>query len=144
VPYADAKEFFQGQRKWLEYKPQAMHRAKSPAMFEGPKLVIQRLRGRGPVRAAVDRNGIYVGHTCTVVVPRDPRLDLDRLCALVTSPLVDALVRIERGQRLDLYPRDVASIPVPVAWLANRALTVEAAFELTAEQVRRLQNVGPR
>ena len=91
-----------------------MHRAKSPEMFESPKLVIQRLRGRGPVRAAVDRTGVYVGHTCTVVIPKDKRLDLDRLCTLVTSPLVDALVRIERGQRLDLYPRDVASIPIPL------------------------------
>ncbi|MEQ1567064.1 MAG: hypothetical protein ABMA64_15605 [Myxococcota bacterium] len=144
VPYADAREFFLGQRRWLDYKPRVMHRPKSPELFEPPKLVLQRIRGRGPVRAAVDRNGVYVGHTCTVVVPRDPRLDLDRLCALVTSPLVDAVVRIERGQRLDLYPRDVASIPVPVAWLADPTLPLEQAFELTPEQARRLQNVGPR
>jgi hypothetical protein len=144
VPYADAREFFSGQKKWLEYKPKSMHRAKSPALFEPPKLVIQRLRGRGPVRAAVDRSGIYVGHTCTVVVPQDPRLDLDRLYTLVTSPLVDAIIRIERGQRLDLYPRDVASIPIPIAWLGDPQLSIEDAYGLSPDQVKRLQNVGPR
>jgi SAM-dependent methyltransferase len=144
VPYADAREFFSGQRRWLEYRPEAMHRAKSPALFEGPKLVIQRLRGRGPVRVAVDRSGTYVGHTCTVVVPRDRRVDLDKLCALLGSPLVDGLVRIERGQRLDLYPRDVAGIPIPVAWLEDPSMPVDLAYGLRPDQVQRLFAVAPR
>lgn len=144
VPYADAREFFSGQRRWLEYRPDAMHRAKTPALFEGPKLVIQRLRGRGPVRVAVDRTGTYVGHTCTVVVPRDRRVDLDRLCLLLSSPLVDGLVRIERGQRLDLYPRDVAGIPIPLAWLDNPSTPVDIAYGLRPDQVQRLFAVAPR
>ncbi|MEZ4237570.1 MAG: hypothetical protein R3F59_15770 [Myxococcota bacterium] len=144
VPYADAREFFSGRRRWLDYRPKAMHRAKSPELFEGPKLVIQRLRGKGPIKAAVDRSGIYVGHTCTVVVPRDPRLDLDRLCELVTSPVVDGIIRIERGQRLDLYPRDVASIPVPLDWLRNPRLPAEVAAGLSPAQVQRLRAVAPR
>ena len=144
VPYADAREFFSGQRRWLEYRPSDMHRAKTPALFEGPKLVVQRLRGRGPVRVAVDRSGTYVGHTCTVVVPKDRRVDLDRLCALLGSPLVDGLVRIERGQRLDLYPRDVASIPIPTAWLDNPSMPVDLAYGLRPDQVQRLFAVAPR
>lgn len=144
VPYADARQFFAGERKWLEYAPHKMHRPKSPALFEPPKVVVQRLRGRGPVRAAVDRAGTYVGHTCTVIVPRDPRLDVDRICALVTSPIVDALVRIERGQRLDLYPRDVMGIPVPRAWLEDPRAPLERAFGLNELHVQRLMSMGPR
>ncbi|MEQ1507839.1 MAG: hypothetical protein ABMB14_36760 [Myxococcota bacterium] len=144
VPYADAKEFFAGQRRWLEYRPGAMHRAKSPALFEPPKIVIQRLRGRGPVRAAVDRQGTYVGHTCTVVVPRDRRVDVDRLCTLLTSPIVDGLVRIERGQRLDLYPRDVAAIPIPTQWLDDPSVPLETAYGLRPDQVKRLTSIAPR
>jgi SAM-dependent methyltransferase len=143
VPYADARDFFSGRRRWLDYKPASMHRAKSPELFESPKLVIQRLRGRGPIRAAVDRDGIYVGHTCTVVVPRDPRIDLDRLRELVTSPLVDGVIRIERGQRLDLYPRDVASIPIPLDWILNPRLPMEVAAGLSPAQVRRLHAIAP-
>jgi len=139
VPYADAREFFAGRHRWLEYRPERMHRAKRPAMFEVPKIVVQRIRGGGVARAAVDRAGIYVGHTCTVVVPHPPeRIPIDRLCALVTDPLVAALVRIEQGRRLDLYPRDVAGLPVPRAWLEAPETPLAEAWELDAEAVRRL------
>src|SRR5690606_41165788 len=57
VPYADARDFFAGRHTWLVWEPALMHRAKDPAVFEAPKLVVQRLRGRGPVRAAIDREG---------------------------------------------------------------------------------------
>jgi len=146
VPYADAREFFAGRRRWLAYAPDRMHRAKRPALFEPPKLVVQRIRGRAPVRVAVDRSGTYVGHTCTVVVPRPPeRVPLDRLRDLVASPLVDALVRIERGDRLDLYPRDVAGLPVPTAWLADPSTPLEAAWGLDPATVARLlDRVGQR
>lgn len=139
VPFADARDFFAGRHGWLSWEPDAMHRAKDPEVFEAPKIVIQRLRGGGPVRAAIDCEGIYVGHTCTVVVPRDERLDLERALELIRSPLVDAVVRIERGQRLDLYPHDVASIPVPLAWLDGSETRLEEAWGLSEEQVARLR-----
>lgn len=141
VPYADAKDFFAGRTKYLDYRPAAMHRPKSPSLFEPPKVVVQRLRGRGPVKAAVDRSGTYVGHTCTVVVPQDRRLDVDRLCELLCSPIVDGLIRIERGQRLDLYPRDVAAIPIPNAWLADPSTPLASCFGLEPDQVRRLSTL---
>lgn len=144
VPYADAKDYFAGRLKYIDYRPAAMHRAKSPALFEPPKIIVQRLRGRGAVKAAVDRNGVYVGHTCTVVVPQDERIDVDRLCELLTSAIVDGLVRIERGQRLDLYPRDVAAIPIPNDWLHDPQTTLAVAWDLAPEQVRRLSTMVPR
>lgn len=142
VPYADAREFFAGTHRWLSYQPATMHRPKTPRLFESPKIVIQRIRGKGPIRAEVDRNGIYVGHTCTVVLPQDPSVDLDHLLLLLRSPLVDGITRIERGQRLDLYPRDVAAIPLPRAWLADPSIPLEEAFQLRPVQIRRLHDMA--
>jgi len=144
VAYADASDFFAGRRRWLDYRPDQMHRAKSPEMFENPKIVIQRLRGKGPIRAAIDWDGVYVGHTCTVVRPRDGAPPLERLLELVRSPVIDAITRIERGERLDLYPRDVAAFPVPTAWTTAPDAPLDRAFGLTAEQLERLGQLAAR
>ncbi|MEM6930020.1 MAG: hypothetical protein AAF602_23985 [Myxococcota bacterium] len=144
VPYADARDFFSGDRRFLRYRPDEMHRPKRPQLFEDPKLVIQRLRGRSPVRAAVDRDGIYVGHTCTVARPWGPGLDLDALVELVRSPLVDGFTRIRCGARLDLYPRDVRAIPVPLRWLVNPDVDLACAYGLDARAVDRLADIVTR
>lgn len=142
VKYADAREFFSGKHRWLDYAPERMHRAKRPALFESAKIVVQRLRGSGPVRAEIDNDGIYVGHTCTVVKPDDDRLPLPRLLDLVRSTLACGVIRIEKGSRLDLYPRDVASFPVPRAWLTEPTLPLEQAWGLDDKQVARLTRLG--
>ncbi len=139
VPYADARDFFEGNLKWLDYKPKLMHRPKSPEMFEKPKIVVQRIRGKRPIRAAIDWDGVYVGHTCTVVVPEQAVIPLDRILDLIRSPVVDAVTRIERGQRLDLYPRDVAAFPVPTAWLDKPHLSTAEAWNLTEDDLFRIE-----
>jgi hypothetical protein len=144
VPYADARGFFAGEIRWLQYKPHQMHRAKTPEMFEDPKIVIQRLRGRSPVRAAIDRDGVYVGHTCTVVQSRDDRASLERLLEIVKSPVSDAITRIERGNRLDLYPRDVAAFPFPTSWLAGSDEPLSDALGLSPQDIARLEAVAGR
>lgn len=140
VPYADARGFFRGERQWLDYRPDVMHRAKTPALFEGPKVVLQRIRGRQPVQAAIDLEGTYVGHTCTVVQATDPRVALEAVLDVVQAELVDALVRIERGSRLDLYPRDVASMPFPRAWLGRSGARppLDEAWGLQPAEVEQL------
>ncbi len=138
VPYADARAFFAGERRWLRYAPNEMHRAKSPEMFEKPKVVIQRLRGKSPVRAAIDRDGVYVGHTCTIVQSRDRRVSLERVLELVLSPITDAITRIERGDRLDLYPRDVAAFPFPRSWLEGSDAPLSLALGLEPDELARL------
>ena len=143
VPYADARAFFAGERSWIQYRPDLMHRPKTRTLFEAPKIVIQRLRGRSPVRAAIDRDGIYVGHTCTVVQPTEDRVSLERLLEVITSPISDAVVRIERGDRLDLYPRDVASLPVPLAWLEGSHLPFAEALGLSPSGIERLHALAP-
>jgi len=139
VPYADAKEFFDGAHRWLSYEPDRMHRAKTPSMFENPKIVIQRIRGRRPMRAAIDDKGIFLGHTCTIVQPRDFSIPLSALLDLMCSPFVDAVMRIERGQTLDLYPREVAGFPVPNQWFNSPDLDFATALSLNEQDQARLK-----
>jgi hypothetical protein len=143
-PYADAREFFAGTRRWIDYQPERMHRAKTPSLFEKPKVVVQRLRGKGAVRAAIDLDGVYVGHTCTVVQPLEDAIPIDRILQLVRSPLVDALTRIEHGQRLDLYPRDVGGFPVPNAWIDNPDVPLAEAYGLDDAALERLVRLAAR
>jgi len=109
-------------------------------MFEKPKIVVQRIRGKGSVRAAIDHSGIYVGHTCTVVQPRESSIDLETVLKVVRSPLMDGLTRIERGIRMDLYPKDVAALPFPTSWLEDTDIPLDEAFALTRSQVARLEH----
>lgn len=144
VPYVDARDLHRGTRHWLQYAPERMHRAKRPELFEGPKLLVQRLRGKGPVHVWVDESGLYAGHTLTVVRPLEEGVDLEALSELLRSPEVDALLRIERGERLDLYPRDVAGIPVPLAWEAAPGLPLSEAWELAPAARQRLRALASR
>ena len=135
VPYVDARDLVQGRSRWLDYRPSEMHRPKRPGLFSEPKVLVQRLRGSGPVRAWVDHTGLFAGHTLTVVRPLT--LPPESLHRLIMDPLVDAVLRIERGQRLDLYPRDVREMPVPRAWLEDPGLSLADAWALsTDDQVR--------
>jgi SAM-dependent methyltransferase len=117
VPYVDAQDLLDGRIRWLAYRPHRMHRAKRPALFEGPKLLVQRVRGHGPVRAWIDRTGLYAGHTLTVVRPIDPRIDLEALHEVLTSAQTEWILRVESGRRLDLYPSEIRGIPAPRSWL---------------------------
>ena len=138
VPYVDARDLIENRTKWLDYRPETMHRPKDPALFEAPKVLVQRLRGRGAIRAWADRSGLFAGHTLTVVRPDTPDLSIEAIQRLITHPMIDGLLRMERGSRLDLYPRDVRSVPVPNAWLTNPNASVEQAFELSSREAERL------
>ncbi len=143
VPYVDARDLHAERHRWLNYRPDEMHRAKRPELFLGPKVLVQRLRGPGPVRAWMDDTGLYAGHTLTVVRPTDSRLSIEQVHTVLTHPLTDALFRIERGERLDLYPKDIRATPVPVAWLQDPSMDVEKAWGLTKKEIERLENHLP-
>jgi hypothetical protein len=119
-----------------------MHRAKRPELFAGPKVLVQRLRGPSPVRAWLDEEGLIAGHTLTVVRPTGPSVSAAAIHALVTSPLVGGLLRLEHGRRLDLYPRDVRRIPLPRAWLGGSSAPLEAAWGLSAAEASRLLDLA--
>jgi SAM-dependent methyltransferase len=119
VPYVDAQDLIDGRMRWLAYRPDRMHRPKRPELFSSPKVLIQRVRGDGPLRAWIDRSGVFAGHTLTVVRPTHPGVTVEDVYALVTSAEVAWMLRVECGRRLDVYPRDVRRIAAPKAWLAH-------------------------
>lgn len=142
VPLADAHQFFTGQSSWLDYEPTRMHKSKPREAFETPKVVIQRLRGMAPIRAGLDFDGIFLDHTCTFVLPRE--LPVGRILELVRSPWLDAVTRVEHGDRFDLYPREVERFPVPRALLETPDLSLKAAWDLTDGECRRLEALARR
>ncbi len=144
VPFADARAFFAGEPVWLEWRPEEMHRPKSADLFEPPKLVVQRIRGRGPARVAVDRSGIYLGHTCTIAVATGAAPPLERLAEIVGSPLTSGILRVERGASLDFYPHAVAAVPVPEIWWHDPDVPLPIAWGLTPDEAARLSELGSR
>lgn len=138
VPYVDARDLIENRTRWLDYRPESMHRPKDPSLFESPKVLVQRLRGRGTIRAWTDSSGLFAGHTLTVVRPNTKDLSIEAIQRLITHPLIDGLLRMERGSRLDLYPRDVRSVPVPKAWITNPDIPLERAFKLDSREAKRL------
>ena len=136
VPYVDAQDLARGRRRFLDYQPDLMHRAKRAELFDGPKLLVQRV---GAWRVHADRTGLYAGHTLTVVRPlADCPYSLEQLQELLQSPLVQGLIRIEQGRRLDLYPRDIRGVPVPSDWPAR---TLHEAYGLEPSELTRLRQL---
>ena len=97
-----------------------MHRAKNPKTFENPKIVIQRIRGQHGIKAEVCRDGVFVGHTCTVVQPNEPKLSLERLLDLIRSPVVHWVLAIERGNIRSISERSIR-LPIPKRWVDNQS-----------------------
>lgn len=141
VPYVDAADLHAGRVRWLAYRPEVMHRPKRPALFESDKVLLQRICGEGPVRAWLDRDGLFAGHTLTVVRPTAPDdWSASAALAFLRDPLVGGYLRLVRGVRLDLYPRDVGSLPVP----RTRTGDLETDWGLTAAFAARLRELAPR
>ena len=122
VPYVDAQDLIDGRVRWLAYRPDRMHRAKRPELFEGPKVLVQRVRGDGPIRAWIDRTGVFAGHTLNVVRPTQAGVTVEDVLALVTSSTVAWMLRVECGRRLDVYPKDIRRIAAPRKWLTDGSI----------------------
>lgn len=119
APYVDAQDLIDGRVRWIDYRPERMHRPKRRELFEGPKVLVQRLRGDGPVRAWIDRSGVFAGHTLNVVRPTHPGVTVEDVLELVTSSTVAWMLRVECGRRLDVYPKDIRRIAAPKSWLSD-------------------------
>ncbi|MCK6521453.1 hypothetical protein L6R49_08420, partial [Myxococcota bacterium] len=151
VPYVDAVDLNAGRVRYLRYAPERMHRAKRPALFEGPKLLIQRITPPGQLLVTLDEGDTFAGHTLNVVRARPgafegleaARRALARVAALLRHPVTLGLLRLERGDRLDLYPHDLAAIPLPTGWLgAPDGVELGDAYGFSAAEVARLIALG--
>jgi hypothetical protein len=142
LPWVDAADLATGRRRWIEWAPDRMHRPKDLDLFAAPKILACRIGGRGPVRAWLDEEGLVAGHTCIVIRPTQDRVPPAHLCDLITDPRVRGVLRLERGARLDLYPRDVRALPVPLAWLSEPALDLAVAWELSPAADARLREAA--
>lgn len=142
VPYADAKDFFSRRLGFLDYQPEQIHKPMRPEDFQQPKIVVQIARGMGAIRAAIDWDGVFLDHSCAMVVPKPTSLPLERLLELFRSPLVDAVIRVEQGRRVDLHLQALARFPVPRAWLEDDHVSLEQAWGLSRDDVERLQNIA--
>lgn len=144
LPYADGRDLRCGRRRWLDYQPERMHRPKRAALFMGPKLLVPRVAADRPLEVFEDDSGLWVGHTVIVVRPLGVALELGLVAELLRSVAIRAILRLERGERLDVYPRDLRSLPVPRAWLTQPELPLRRAWGLDARAWRRLEEVGAR
>ncbi len=142
LPYADARDLRSGRRRWLDYQPERMHRPKRPALFEGPKLLVPRVVADRALEVHVDPGGLWVGHTVTVLRPTGPAPTLERVAELLRSPAVRAILRLERGERMDVYPRDLRALPVPRMWLTHPEAPLQRAWGLSEDDWARLCEVG--
>lgn len=151
VPYVDAQDLRAGRLRYLRYAPEQMHRAKRPGLFLGPKLLIQRISPPGQILATLDEGDTFAGHTLNVLRARPGAFEgaeataqaLRRVMALLRHPLTPGLLRLERGPRLDLYPHDLAAIPLPPGWLnAPDDADLGAAYGFTPAEVARLVSFG--
>jgi hypothetical protein len=152
VPYVDAQDLRVGRVRHLRYAPEQMHRAKRPGLFLGPKLLIQRITPPGQVLVTLDEGDTFAGHTLNVLRARPGAFvdaeatlaALRRVERLLRHPLTPGLLRLERGPRLDLYPHDLAAIPLPPGWLtAPVEVDLGEAYGLSPAEVARLVAFGP-
>jgi hypothetical protein len=142
LPYADARDLRSGRRRWLDYQPDRMHRPKRPALFAGPKLLVPRVVADRALEVHVDPGGLWVGHTVNVLRPTATSPGLEQVASLLRSPVVRAILRLERGERMDVYPRDLRSVPVPRAWLTQPEVPLQQAWGLGGNEWARLCEVG--
>lgn len=135
-PYIEAKEWegrysYLNPQRYIEYKPQVMHRPKFQELFESPKLLIQRLTSGDFIQATVDSNKIYVNHVlncCTKledVIHLGPRLNIDLtslqpnpnydlrfILAVVCSRVIGFYHNTYLSSGLDIFPETIRQLPI--------------------------------
>jgi len=142
VPYVDAADLAQGRTRYLQYRPDVMHRPKRPALFADPKVLVMRIRGEGALRAWVDAEGRYAGHTLTVIRPI-ASMSAERIHAFLTDPAILGLLRLVHGDRMDIYPKALRALPVPRRWNDGESTVgLAEAWGLSAPELGRLRALG--
>lgn len=135
-PYIEAKEWdgrysTLSPTRFIEYKPELMHRPKFPELFESQKILIQRLTSGDYIKATIDLNKVYVNHVlnCCVkledVIQLGPRLNVDLkgispnqnynlfyILSLINSRLIGFYHNQFLSPALDIFPETVRQLPI--------------------------------
>jgi hypothetical protein len=107
-------------------------------------VVVQRSRARGVFRIAVDREGVFVGASLTVVAPPVGGVPVDAIHALLASPAVEGWLRLRHGRVTDLTPPVLSGIPFPKAWLTGSSGPLAAAWGVGEQALASLEARGKR
>ena len=135
-PYIEAKEWdgrysSLSPHRFIEYKPELMHRPKFPELFESQKILIQRITSGNYIKATIDFNRVYVNHVlncCTKLedvihlggrlnvdaksLHPDPNYDLKYILSLVSSRLIGFYHNQFLSPALDIFPETIRQLPI--------------------------------
>lgn len=134
--YIEAKEW-EGRyshlhtQRYIEYKPQIMHRPKFKELFESKKILIQRLASGDLIQATLDCKKVYVNHVlnCCIkledVIHLGARLNIDLtklhpnenydirfILALICSNLLGFYHNRYLSPGLDIFPETIRQLPI--------------------------------
>ena len=117
--------------RFIEYKPELMHRPKYRELFESPKILVQRLTSGDWIQATLDRGGVYVNHVlncCTklesvihlgarlnidlTAARPNPDYSLDYILALMCSRLSGMYHNRFLSPGLDIFPETIRQLPI--------------------------------
>jgi hypothetical protein len=138
--------------RWLLYDTDRLYRPSRREFFESPKLLIRKVSGARGLMAAVDTGGRYTDDSLACVVrksdlatiPQAERrrhrlaiynyelepsraYDLDLVCALLHTPLVQTYYRVQLGGGLNVFPELIEALPLPKVESLGRPEAVELA-----------------
>lgn len=156
-PYIEAKEWngrYSTVRssRFIEYKPEKMHRPKFPELFESKKILIQGISSSPLIPATLDTSGVYCNHSlnCCVKledvikygtalhldnpkVQPDSNYSLEYVLALMNSKLMGFYHFSFVSNDLGIFPETVRMLPLkPVAFKTRQ--------ERREAEVRRLHS----
>jgi hypothetical protein len=137
-PYIEAKEW-EGRystirsKRFIEYKPELMHRPKFEELFDSPKILIQGISKGDFIPATLDRSRVYCNHSlnCCVKledvihhgsklhlddpdVTPDPRYSLAFVLAIMNSRLSGFYHSHFISNDLGIFPETVRKLPLPI------------------------------
>ncbi|MBI3914771.1 MAG: N-6 DNA methylase [Chloroflexi bacterium] len=118
-------------RKFIEYKPEEMHRPKFPELFENPKILIPDLVGIGGLRATIDLASTYTNHSfnCCVLkgnlvgvkdkirisdedIALSLNYDLQYILGIINSRMITFYFETNLGGGLHASPANLRRLPI--------------------------------
>jgi hypothetical protein len=135
-PYFEAKEW-PGRyipvapKRFIEYRPEEMHRAKFPELFESAKILVQAIAPNGPIPAVLDETGVYANHSMNCCVklenvlhlgprlnlgpiaePPDQKYELRAILTLISSRMMASYKQLFIGHELGVFPETLRRLPI--------------------------------